>query len=97
MKCVRWLRPRGAQSSSDSTVLSSNGGPRQKRWSSYKPSFAERIRFYEAISVDFILCAFLHSTDELPAFGREVIPLLRKEKVRAGVTQDCAARAKVLA
>jgi dimethylsulfone monooxygenase len=24
-----------------------------------------------------ILCAFLHFTDELPAFGREVIPLLQ--------------------
>ena len=38
---------------------------------------AERIRAYEAIGVDMILCAFLHFTDELPAFGREVIPLLR--------------------
>ena len=38
---------------------------------------AERIRAYEAIGVDLILCAFLHFTDEVPAFGREVIPLLR--------------------
>ena len=38
---------------------------------------AERIRAYEAIGVDMILCAFLHCTDELPAFGREVIPLLQ--------------------
>jgi dimethylsulfone monooxygenase len=38
---------------------------------------AERIREYEAVGVDLILTAFLHFTDELPAFGREVIPLLR--------------------
>jgi FMNH2-dependent dimethyl sulfone monooxygenase len=38
---------------------------------------AERIRAYEAIGVDMILCAFLNFTDELPAFGREVIPLLK--------------------
>jgi FMNH2-dependent dimethyl sulfone monooxygenase len=38
---------------------------------------AERIRAYEAIGIDMILCAFLHFTDELPAFGREVIPLLQ--------------------
>ena len=41
---------------------------------------AERIRAYEAIGVDLILCAFLHFTDELPALGREVIPLFREEK-----------------
>jgi dimethylsulfone monooxygenase len=40
---------------------------------------ADRIRAYEAVGVDMILCAFLHFTDELPAFGREVIPLLRGE------------------
>lgn len=38
---------------------------------------AARIREYAAVGVDLILCAFLHFTDELPAFGREVIPLLR--------------------
>jgi hypothetical protein len=42
-------------------------------------------------------CAFLHFTDELPAFGCEVIPLLREERVGAAVTQDSAARAKILA
>jgi FMNH2-dependent dimethyl sulfone monooxygenase len=47
-------------------------------------AIAERIRAYEAIGVDMILCAFLHFTDELPAFGREVIPLLRSaEPIRA--------------
>jgi alkanesulfonate monooxygenase SsuD/methylene tetrahydromethanopterin reductase-like flavin-dependent oxidoreductase (luciferase family) len=43
---------------------------------------AERVRAYEAIGVDLILCAFLHFTDELPAFGREVIPLLRNQRSR---------------
>jgi hypothetical protein len=47
------------------------------------------------IGVDSILCAFLHFTDELPAFGCEVIPL-REERVRAAATQDSAAR-KILA
>jgi hypothetical protein len=46
---------------------------------------------------DLILCAFLHFTDELPAFGCEVIRLLREERVGAAVTQDSAARAKILA
>lgn len=41
---------------------------------------AERIRAYEAIGVDLILTAFLNFTDELPAFGREVIPLLRRNQ-----------------
>jgi hypothetical protein len=44
---------------------------------------AERISAYEAIGVDLILCAFLHFTDELPAFGREVIPLLRGKKIES--------------
>jgi len=42
---------------------------------------AERIRAYQAVGVDMILCAFLHFTDELPAFGREVIPLLTQGAV----------------
>jgi hypothetical protein len=67
---------------------------------------AERIRAYEAIGVDLILCAFLHFTDELPAFGREVIPLLREKEVipllrekrdRIASTKDSAARAEILA
>jgi len=58
---------------------------------------AERIRAYEAIGVDPVLCAFLHFTDELPAFGREVIPLVWKGRVRTGSTKDSAARAEILA
>ncbi len=38
---------------------------------------AKRIREYQAVGVDLLLTAFLHFTDELPAFGRDVIPLLR--------------------
>jgi dimethylsulfone monooxygenase len=38
---------------------------------------ASRIREYQAVGVDLILTAFLHFTDELPAFGRDVIPLLQ--------------------
>jgi alkanesulfonate monooxygenase SsuD/methylene tetrahydromethanopterin reductase-like flavin-dependent oxidoreductase (luciferase family) len=58
---------------------------------------AERIRAYEAIGVDLILCAFLHFTDELTAFGREVIPLLREKRDRIASTKDSAARAEILA
>lgn len=39
---------------------------------------ADRIRQYYEVGVDLILCAFLHYTDELPAFGRRVIPLVRQ-------------------
>lgn len=39
---------------------------------------ADRIRQYYDVGVDLILCAFLHYTDELPEFGRRVIPLVRQ-------------------
>jgi len=39
---------------------------------------ADRIRQYYEVGVDLILCAFLHYTDELPAFGRRVIPLVQQ-------------------
>lgn len=38
---------------------------------------ADRIRQYYEVGVDLILCSFLHFTDELPEFGRSVIPLVR--------------------
>ncbi len=38
---------------------------------------AARIAVYEAVGVDLILCGFLHFTDDLPAFGQDVIPLVR--------------------
>jgi dimethylsulfone monooxygenase len=38
---------------------------------------ADRIRQYYEVGVDLILCSFLHFADELPEFGRSVIPLVR--------------------
>jgi len=38
---------------------------------------ATRIAAYEAVGVDLVLCGFLHYTDELPAFGHRVMPLVR--------------------
>jgi FMNH2-dependent dimethyl sulfone monooxygenase len=39
---------------------------------------AERIERYDAVGVDLILCGFLHFTDDLPAFGKDIIPLVRE-------------------
>jgi FMNH2-dependent dimethyl sulfone monooxygenase len=39
---------------------------------------AERIREYYEAGVDMILCGFLNFTEELPTFGRTVIPLARE-------------------
>lgn len=39
---------------------------------------ADRIRQYYEVGVDLILGGFLHYTDDLPAFGRDVIPLVRQ-------------------
>src|SRR5690606_5960199 len=39
---------------------------------------AERIRELYSIGIDLVLCGFLHYTTDLPAFGREVIPLVRE-------------------
>lgn len=39
---------------------------------------AQKIRQYYKVGVDLILCGFLHYTDDLPAFGRTVIPLARE-------------------
>lgn len=38
---------------------------------------AERIAEYDAVGVDLILTGYLHFTDDLPAFGRDVIPAVR--------------------
>jgi FMNH2-dependent dimethyl sulfone monooxygenase len=38
---------------------------------------AERIRAYHEVGVDLILTAFLHYEDELPKFGRTVVPLVQ--------------------
>ncbi|KOP27782.1 alkanesulfonate monooxygenase [Hapalosiphon sp. MRB220] len=39
---------------------------------------ADRIRQYYEVGVDLILGGFLHYSDDLPAFGRTVIPLVRQ-------------------
>jgi dimethylsulfone monooxygenase len=39
---------------------------------------AERIQRFHEVGVDLILGGFLHYTDDLPAFGREVIPLVKQ-------------------
>ncbi|MFN6561570.1 MAG: dimethylsulfone monooxygenase SfnG [Nostoc sp. ChiSLP01] len=39
---------------------------------------ADRIRQYYEVGVDLILGGFLHYTDDLPAFGQTVIPLVRE-------------------
>ncbi|MBV9388915.1 MAG: dimethyl sulfone monooxygenase SfnG [Chroococcidiopsidaceae cyanobacterium CP_BM_ER_R8_30] len=49
---------------------------------------AERIREYYEVGVDLILCAFLHYTDELPAFGRIVIPLVRQLPAHRRLTTE---------
>lgn len=39
---------------------------------------AERIQELDAIGVDLVLTAFLHYIEEVEAFGREIVPLVRK-------------------
>lgn len=39
---------------------------------------ADRIRQYYEVGVDLILGGFLHYTDDLPAFGKTVIPLVKE-------------------
>jgi FMNH2-dependent dimethyl sulfone monooxygenase len=41
---------------------------------------ADRIRQYHEVGVDLILTAFLHYEDELPKFGRTVIPLVQRTR-----------------
>ena len=49
---------------------------------------ADRIReFYEA-GVDLILGGFLHYDDDLPAFGRTVIPLVRELPARRRTAEE---------
>jgi FMNH2-dependent dimethyl sulfone monooxygenase len=52
---------------------------------------AVRIAEYDAVGVDLILCGFLHFTDDLPAFGREVIPLARALPSRRPASLDATA------
>jgi len=54
---------------------------------------AAKIRAYAAAGVDMILCGFLHFTDDLPAFGRAVIPLVRQMQPSGASTASDRARA----
>ncbi|MFH7029415.1 MAG: LLM class flavin-dependent oxidoreductase [Heteroscytonema crispum UTEX LB 1556] len=49
---------------------------------------AEKIRQYNEVGVEMILCSFLNYTDDLPAFGRTVIPLVREIETRNHLTQE---------
>ncbi len=51
---------------------------------------AARIAEYEAVGVDLVLCGFLHYTDELPDFGKRVIPLVRDRPSRRPVEARAA-------
>lgn len=46
---------------------------------------AERIVGYKRIGVDLILGGFLHYQEDLEAFGRDVIPIVRELEVRDGL------------
>ncbi|BAZ44224.1 alkanesulfonate monooxygenase [Chondrocystis sp. NIES-4102] len=43
-----------------------------------KEQVAEKIQKFHEVGVDLILGGFLHYSDDLPAFGRNVIPLVHK-------------------
>lgn len=49
---------------------------------------AERIRQFHEVGVDLILGGFLHYSDDLPAFGREVIPLVRQIESRRRASEE---------
>jgi dimethylsulfone monooxygenase len=46
---------------------------------------AERIIEYRKLGVDLILAGFLHFQEEVEAFGRDVIPLVREMEIQAGL------------
>jgi len=43
-----------------------------------KDQIIERIRQLDAIGVDLVLTGFLHYSDDLPRFGKEIIPAIRE-------------------
>lgn len=49
---------------------------------------ATRILEYKRIGVDLILGGFLHYLEDLEAFGRDVIPIVRELEVRDGLDPD---------
>ena len=42
----------------------------------------QKIRELYEVGVDLIICGFLHYTDDLPALGETVIPLVREMEAR---------------
>ncbi|WP_373529549.1 dimethylsulfone monooxygenase SfnG [Nostoc sp.] len=49
---------------------------------------ADRIRQFYEVGVDLILGGFLHYSDDLPAFGRTVIPLVREIESRRRTSEE---------
>ena len=49
---------------------------------------ADRIRQFYEVGVDLILGGFLHYSDDLPAFGRTVIPLVREIEPRRHTSDE---------
>ncbi|WP_445635447.1 dimethylsulfone monooxygenase SfnG [Nostoc sp. DSM 114161] len=49
---------------------------------------ADRIRQYYELGVDLILGGFLHYTDDLPAFGQTVIPLVREIEAHRRTSEE---------
>ena len=54
---------------------------------------AERIVAYRKLGVDLILAGFLHFHEEVEAFGRKVLPLVRELEVAAGLNPAAADQA----
>ena len=58
-----------------------------------KHQIAERICMLKSLGVEIILTAFLHYDEEIEAFGREVLPLVRElEGQGRGSDQDFEVR-----
>jgi dimethylsulfone monooxygenase len=49
---------------------------------------ADKIRQFYEVGVDLILGGFLHYSDDLPAFGRTVIPLVRQIEARRRTSEE---------
>jgi FMNH2-dependent dimethyl sulfone monooxygenase len=56
-----------------------------------KEQVIDRIRQYYEVGVDLFLLGFLHYSDDLPAFGREVIPLVRQLEAKRKSTENLVA------
>lgn len=49
---------------------------------------ADKIRQFYEVGVDLILCGFLHYSDDLPAFGQNVIPLVHQIDARRRTSEE---------